>query len=45
VRSRQPVVQDVVFGHNAALGCHMANESYYRKSRVYWDAASKTIKS
>jgi len=45
VRSRQPVVQDVVFGHNAALGCHLANESYFRKSPVYWDAASGTIKS
>jgi predicted dehydrogenase len=45
VRSRKPVVQDVVFGHNAALGCHMANESYYRKSPVYWDSVSQTIKS
>ncbi len=44
VRSRKPVVQDVVFGHNAALGCHMANESYYRKSPVYWDSVSQTIK-
>ncbi len=45
VRSRKPVVQDAVFGHNAALGCHMANESYFRKSPVCWDAASQTIKS
>src|SRR3954469_5801384 len=45
VRSRKPVLQDAVFGHNAALGCHMANESYYRKGPVYWDAASGTIKS
>jgi predicted dehydrogenase len=45
VRSRQPLVQDVVFGHHAALACHMANESYFRKSRVYWDEASQTIKS
>jgi predicted dehydrogenase len=45
VRSRKPVVQDVVFGHHAALGCHLANESYFRKSPVYWDAASQTIKS
>lgn len=45
VRSRTPVVQDVVFGHHAALACHMANESYYRKSPVFWDAASQTIKS
>jgi len=45
VRSRQPVVQDAVFGHNAALACHLANESYFRKSPVYWDASSQTIKS
>jgi predicted dehydrogenase len=45
VRSRKPVVQDAIFGHNAALGCHMANESYYRKSSVYWDAGSGSIKS
>ena len=45
VRSRKPVVQDIVFGHHAALGCHMANESYFRKTPVYWDEASQTIKS
>jgi predicted dehydrogenase len=45
VRSRKPVVQDAVFGHNAALGCHLANESYFRKSPVYWDSVSQTIKS
>jgi len=45
VRSRKPVVEDVVFGHNAALACHMANESYFRKTGVYWDDASKSIKS
>ena len=45
VRSRKPVVEDVVFGHNAALACHMANESYFRKTAVHWDEASKTIKS
>ncbi len=45
VRSREPVVQDVVFGHHAALGCHLANESYFRKSPVQWDDAALTIKS
>ena len=45
VRSRQPVLQDVVFGHNAALACHLANESYFRKSPVYWDPSSQAIKS
>jgi predicted dehydrogenase len=44
VRSRKPVAEDVVFGHHAALACHMANESYFRKSAVYWDEASKSIK-
>jgi predicted dehydrogenase len=44
-RSRTPVVEDAVFGHNAALACHMANESYLRKASVTWDAASGKIKS
>jgi predicted dehydrogenase len=44
VRTRKPVVEDVVFGHNAALACHMANESYFRKNVVTWDEATKTIK-
>jgi predicted dehydrogenase len=43
VKSRQPVVEDAVFGHHAALACHMANESYFRKSPVTWDAGSKRI--
>jgi len=45
VRSRKPVVEDAVFGHHAALACHMANESYFRKTAVVWDEASQTIKS
>ena len=44
VRSRTPVVEDAVFGHNAALACHMANESYFRKTAVRWDEASKSIR-
>ena len=44
VRTRRPVTEDVVFGHNAALACHMANESYFRRSAVSWDEASRTIK-
>jgi predicted dehydrogenase len=34
VRTRKPVVEDAVFGHHAALACHMANESYFRRSAV-----------
>ncbi len=45
VRSRQPVIEDAVFGHHAALACHMANESYFRGGAVHWDEASKAIKS
>jgi predicted dehydrogenase len=45
VRSREPLLQNAVFGHHAALACHMANESYYRSSPVNWDEASQTIKS
>jgi predicted dehydrogenase len=45
VKSRQPVVENATFGHNAALACHMANESYFRRTAVYWDEQSKTIKS
>jgi predicted dehydrogenase len=45
VRTRKPVVEDVVFGHHAALACHMANESYFRGSAVTWDETSKSIKS
>src|SRR5215470_10554244 len=44
VKTRQLVVEDAVFGHHAALACHMANEAYFRNSVVTWDAASKTIK-
>ena len=45
VKSRKPVTEDVVFGHHAALACHMANESYFRRAAVTWDAASGQIKS
>jgi len=45
VRTRKPVAEDVVFGHHAALACHMANESYFRKTIVSWDEATKTIRS
>jgi predicted dehydrogenase len=44
VKSRQPVVEDAVFGNHAAIACHMANESYFRKGPVSFDIASKTIK-
>jgi predicted dehydrogenase len=45
VKSRKPVVEDAVFGNHAALACHMANESYFRKTPVTFDPSSKTIRN
>jgi predicted dehydrogenase len=45
VKNHQRVTEDAVFGHNAALACHMANESYFRHAAVTWDAASGQIKT
>ena len=45
VRNRQQVTEDAIFGHHAALACHMANESYFRHAAVTWDPASNQIKS
>jgi predicted dehydrogenase len=45
VRTRKPLPENAEFGHNAALACHMANESYFRGAAVTWDAASGQIKS
>ena len=44
VKTRKPVVEDAVFGNHAAIACHMANESYFRKKPVFWDAESHDIK-
>jgi hypothetical protein len=45
VRTRKPVTEDAVFGNHAAIACHMANESYFRKKPVYWDQATRSITS
>jgi predicted dehydrogenase len=45
VRTRQQPVEDVVFGHHTALGCHMANASYFHRTAVVWDAAAQQIKN
>jgi hypothetical protein len=43
VRTRKPVVENEVFGNNAAIGCHLANYSYFNKCVAVWDASSKKI--
>lgn len=45
VKTRKPVDEDAVFGNNAAIACHMANESYFSGKPVFWDDAAKNIKA
>jgi hypothetical protein len=44
INTRQHVVEDEIFGNNAATACHMANHSYFHRTVAQWDAATKTIK-
>jgi hypothetical protein len=44
VETREHVVEDEVFGNNAAVACHMANHSYFHRTVAAWDAATRTIK-
>ncbi|HEX3470373.1 MAG TPA: Gfo/Idh/MocA family oxidoreductase, partial [Silvibacterium sp.] len=34
VRTRKPIVEDVIFGHHAAAACHMANASYFEGREI-----------
>ncbi len=45
IETREHVVEDEVFGNNAAIACHMANHSYLQRSVATWDASAQTIKS
>ena len=45
VKSRNPVAEDAVFGNHAAIACHMANESYFRKAPVLWDNGAHKIRA
>jgi predicted dehydrogenase len=45
VKSRKPVAEDAVFGNHTAIACHMANESYFRRKPVFWNADSNNISS
>jgi predicted dehydrogenase len=45
VQSRGAVAEDAVFGNHAAIACHMANESYFRKAPVYWDSATHSLRA
>jgi len=44
VRSRKKVVENEEFGNRAAIGCHLANYSYFKQTVAVWDEAGKKIK-
>jgi len=44
VRSRKKTVEDEEFGNNAAIGCHLANYSYFKETAAVWDNAAKKIR-
>jgi predicted dehydrogenase len=43
IRTRVPTVENEVFGNHAAIGCHLANYSYFNKNVAIWDGAAKKI--
>jgi predicted dehydrogenase len=43
VESREPVVENEIFGNHAAIACHMANYSYFHHSAATWDEGTRTI--
>ena len=45
VARREHVVEDEVFGNNAAIACLMANHSYFHKNVATWDGATQSIKA
>jgi predicted dehydrogenase len=44
VDTREPVVEDEIFGNHAAIACHMANYSYFHRATASWNSDTKTIK-
>jgi len=43
VRTRQPSVEDAVFGNGTAIACHMANHSYFNKAVAVWNETARKI--
>jgi predicted dehydrogenase len=44
IETREHVVEDEVFGNNAAIGCHLANYSYFHRAVATWDPVTQSIK-
>ncbi len=45
VRTRKPSVEDATFGNNTAIGCHMANYSYFNRTVAVWSGPERKISS
>ena len=45
VRSRKPCSENAEIGHYAAAAGHMVNLSYRSGKKMYWEAATGTVKS
>jgi len=45
VKSRQQPIENVDFGCGTAVACHMANLSYLKKQRLFWDGDKLELKS
>lgn len=43
VRSCKAPIEDGHFGNHTAIGCHMANASYFKRMAVTWDEAARRI--
>ncbi len=43
VRTRKTPFENQNFGNHAAIGCHLANYSYFKKTPAVWNADTKTI--
>jgi hypothetical protein len=43
VKTRQPSVEDAVFGNHTSIACHMANYSYFHRSAAVWNASRGRI--
>ena len=43
VRTRNPVVENEVFGNHAAIGCHLSNYAYFNKCIAVWDGKARKI--
>jgi len=45
LRSRKKTVENEEFGNNAAIGCHLANDSYFKGTAAVWDEKGRKIRA